>query len=44
MVTGAIATPWIAVIVTQVEVTGGATLTEQFTVPVFPAESVTVTV
>jgi hypothetical protein len=44
IVTGVIAKPWTAVIATQVALTGGATVTEQFNVPVFPALSVTVTV
>ncbi len=44
IVTGVIATPWTAMMDTQVALTGGATVTEQFTVPVLPAESVTVTV
>jgi hypothetical protein len=44
MVTGVIAVPCTAVIETHVALTGGATVTEQFTVPLLPAESVTVTV
>jgi hypothetical protein len=44
MVTGVIATPWIAVITTQEALTGGSTVTEQLKEPVLPAESVTVTV
>jgi hypothetical protein len=44
IVTGVIGTPCIATIVTQFAVGGGFTVTEQFTVPVFPAESFTVTV
>ena len=45
IVTGVIATFCTAVIATQLAVTGGgATVTEQFTVPVWPAASVTVTV
>src|SRR5581483_11425957 len=39
-----IAIPWTAVIDTQVAVTGGFTVTEQFTVPVLPSLSFTVTV
>jgi hypothetical protein len=38
------ATPCTAVIARQLALTTGATVTEQFTVPVLPAESVTVTV
>ena len=44
IVTGVIAKPWTAVIDTQVALTGGATVTEQFSVPVCPAASVIVTV
>jgi hypothetical protein len=36
--------PCDALSVKQLALTGGATVTEQFTVPVCPAESVTVTV
>src|SRR5581483_3082071 len=42
--TGVIATPCTAVIDTQVADTGGFTVTEQFTVPVLPFLSFTVTV
>jgi hypothetical protein len=44
MVTGVIAMPWIALINTQLTLGGGFMETEQFTVPVLPALSVTVTV
>ena len=44
IVAGVMATPCTALIDTQVALTGGATVTEQFTVPVLPAESLTVTV
>jgi hypothetical protein len=44
IVTGVIAIPCTATIATHVALTGGATVTEQLTVPVFPALSVTVTV
>ena len=44
IVTGVIAIPCTATIDTQVALTGGATVTEQFSVPVCPAASVTVTV
>jgi len=44
IVTGVIATPWMAVIETQLAETGGSTVTEQLNVPLLPAESVTVTV
>ena len=44
IVTGVIATPCTAVMATHVALTGGATVTEQFTVPVCPPPSVTVTV
>ena len=44
MVTGVIATPLTAVMVTQVADGSGFTVTEQFTVPVLPALSLIVTV
>jgi hypothetical protein len=44
IVTGLIAKPCTAVIDAQLTLGGGATVTEQFNVPVFPALSVTVTV
>ena len=44
MVTGVMGKPCTAVIDTQLAVGGGFTVTEQFTVPLLPALSVTVTV
>ena len=39
MVTGVMATPWTALITTQVAETGGMTVTEQLKLPLLPAES-----
>ena len=44
IVTGVIAMPCTAVMLTQLALTGGAMVTEQFSVPELPAESITVTV